>query len=93
VGQDLEIPLLLTLSYRFTLDFARLNVDRIQQWIDQGRIDPSKPITLKELNATRCVHGIKDGIKLLARVRPFYLDSLSAFRPVQANTLVLCLER
>ncbi len=45
-----------------------LNVDRVQAWIDQGRIDPSKPITLKELNESRCLHGIKDGVKLLARV-------------------------
>ncbi|CAG8558579.1 5620_t:CDS:2 [Diversispora eburnea] len=29
-------------------------------------IDPTKPITMKELNDTRCVHGIKDGVKLLA---------------------------
>jgi len=44
-----------------------INLDRIQDWINQGRIDPSKPITLRELAATRAVHGIKDGIKLLAR--------------------------
>jgi large subunit ribosomal protein L15 len=44
-----------------------VNLDRIQDWINQGRIDPSKPITLRELAATRAVHGIKDGVKLLAR--------------------------
>ena len=44
-----------------------INLDRIQEWINQGRIDPVKPITLKELAKTRAVHGIKDGIKLLAR--------------------------
>lgn len=44
-----------------------VNLDRIQSWIDQGRIDPSQPITLKELVQTRCIHGIKDGVKLLAR--------------------------
>lgn len=45
-----------------------LNLDRLQQWIDQGRIDPSKPITMKELHQSRCLHGVKDGVKLLARV-------------------------
>lgn len=46
-----------------------LNLDRIQSWIDQGRLDPSKPITMKELNDSRCLHGVKkDGVKLLARV-------------------------
>lgn len=41
------------------------NLDRLQHWIDRGLIDPSKPITMKELFETRCVHGIKDGVKLL----------------------------
>jgi len=44
-----------------------INLDRIQSWIDQGRLDPTKPITLKELVESRCIHGIKDGVKLLAR--------------------------
>jgi large subunit ribosomal protein L15 len=44
-----------------------INLDRIQSWIDQGRLDPTKPITLKELVESRCLHGIKDGVKLLAR--------------------------
>ena len=46
-----------------------LNVDRLQQWIDLGRLDTSKPITIKELHESRCLHGVKDGVKLLARVR------------------------
>lgn len=45
-----------------------LNLDRLQHWIDRGLIDPSKPITMKELFETRCVHGIKDGVKLLGDV-------------------------
>ncbi len=56
-----------------------LNLDRVQNWVDQGRLDPSKPITVKELVESRCLHGVKDGVKLLARVstpfltkRPFY---------------------
>lgn len=44
-----------------------INLDRIQSWIDQGRLDPTRPITLKELARSRCLHGIKDGVKLLAR--------------------------
>lgn len=47
-----------------------INLDRIQSWIDQGRLDIAKPITLKELHESRCMHGIKDGVKLLARVCP-----------------------
>lgn len=44
-----------------------INLDRIQSWINQSRIDPSKPITVKELARTRAIHGVKDGVKLLAR--------------------------
>ncbi|PWW76909.1 ribosomal protein L15 [Tuber magnatum] len=51
----------------FALEMSPLNLDRLQIWIDQGRIDPAKPITFKELVDTRCLHGIKDGVKLLAR--------------------------
>lgn len=52
---------------RFTPEISKVNLDRVQEWIDQGRLDPSKPITLRELVKSRCIHGIKDGIKLLAR--------------------------
>lgn len=42
-----------------------VNLDRIQSWIDQGRLDPSKTITLKELHSSGCLR-VKDGVKLLA---------------------------
>jgi large subunit ribosomal protein L15 len=60
------LELLLT-SYSFSVDMSPINLDRIQSWIDQGRIDPTRPITLKELAESRCLHGVKDGVKLLAR--------------------------
>ena len=44
-----------------------LNLDKVQDWIDQGRLDPSKPITIKELKRSRCVSNVKDGVKLLAK--------------------------
>ncbi|KAL1649200.1 YmL10 [Diplodia intermedia] len=52
---------------QFSVEMSPLNLDRLQQWIDQGRIDPSQPITMKELQKSRCLHGVKDGVKLLAR--------------------------
>ncbi|KAB8360621.1 hypothetical protein FH972_024359 [Carpinus fangiana] len=51
----------------FSIEMTVLNIDRIQSWIDQGRLDTSKPITVKELHESRCTHGIKDGVKLLAK--------------------------
>ncbi|KAI9799864.1 MAG: YmL10 [Piccolia ochrophora] len=49
----------------FSIHLAPLNLDRLQSWVDQGRLDPSKPITLKELAESRCLHGVKDGVKIL----------------------------
>jgi large subunit ribosomal protein L15 len=51
----------------FSVDMSPINLNRIQSWIDQGRLDPTKPITVKELAESRCLHGVKDGVKLLAR--------------------------
>jgi large subunit ribosomal protein L15 len=50
-------------------DMEVVNLDRLQSWIDQGRINPSRPITMIELLRSGCISSIKDGIKLLARVR------------------------
>lgn len=44
-----------------------INLDTIQSWIDTGRLKSHRPITLRELCASRALHGIKDGVKLLAR--------------------------
>ncbi|KAJ4305846.1 YmL10 [Kalmusia sp. IMI 367209] len=52
----------------FKVEMSPINLDRIQSWIDQGRLDPSQPITMKELNRSRCLHGVKrHGVKLLGR--------------------------
>jgi large subunit ribosomal protein L15 len=47
-----------------------VNLDRIQEAIDAGLIDPNQPITMKTLKEARLVNKIEDGVKLLARVRP-----------------------
>ncbi len=46
---------------------AEVNLDRIQSWIDAGRLDPTKQITPVEPIKSKCVSKVKDGIKLLAR--------------------------
>ena len=59
--------MVLTIS-SFSVEMSPINLNRIQDWIDQGRLDPTKPITVKELAESRCLHGVKnDGVKLLAR--------------------------
>jgi len=52
-------------------DYAPVNLDRIQHWIDTGRLSssPESPITAHELTKSNCVHGAQDGIKVLGDVR------------------------
>lgn len=51
----------------FSVDMAPINLNRIQYWINAGRLDPTQPITLKSLYYSKCIHQVKDGVKLLAR--------------------------
>ncbi|KAF9923166.1 YmL10 [Mortierella alpina] len=46
-------------------DFQPLNLDRLQFWIESGRIDATQTITMKHLLDSRCIHNIEDGVKLL----------------------------
>ncbi|KAI5856785.1 hypothetical protein GGS23DRAFT_607965 [Durotheca rogersii] len=46
---------------------SEVNLDKLQEWIDAGRIDATQRITPKELILSNLVGSIKDGIKLLGR--------------------------
>ena len=43
-----------------------MNLDRIQQLIDTGRLDAARPITLQALHAAG-IENLQDGVKILAR--------------------------
>lgn len=57
---------MLTVSSRAP-KISEVNLDKLQEWINQGRIDPTKKITPKELIESRLVGSVKDGIKVLGR--------------------------
>lgn len=59
---------------RHATPMAPLNLGRLQQWIDAGRIDTSRVITMKDLLDSRAVHKIQYGVKLLADVRLLCVD-------------------
>ena len=44
---------------------ATVNLDRVQSWIDQGRLSPRAPITMKELYNSGCISRPIDGVKIL----------------------------
>lgn len=56
----------------FTNAFAHetvpLNIGRLQRFINNGRLDASKPITVRELYLSGCIHQVgTGGVKLLAQ--------------------------
>eukprot|EP01100_Stratorugosa_tubuloviscum_P015036 TRINITY_DN842_c0_g1_i1.p1 TRINITY_DN842_c0_g1~~TRINITY_DN842_c0_g1_i1.p1 ORF type:complete len:318 (-),score=132.73 TRINITY_DN842_c0_g1_i1:141-1094(-) len=51
---------------KFRVKFRPLNLNRLQYWIDTGRIDPEKTITLKTLRDSGCSSKKIQRIKLLA---------------------------
>ena len=50
----------------FSRDWQVVNLSKLTDWIQQRRIDPTRPITPRELWQSRCIAQPKDGIKLLA---------------------------
>lgn len=79
--------------HSLTPNLATVNLNRIQEWIDQKRIDPSKPITVRELSKSNCIHHYRDGVKVLgegasALKQPIHLvvsrASASAIEAIEA---------
>lgn len=51
----------------FRKDYAVVNLGRVQQAIDAGKVDPSHPITIETLQAAGLVGRVRDGVRLLAK--------------------------
>jgi len=51
----------------FALEFAEINLDRLQQAIDAKRIDPSSVINAEALVKSRVLRRARDGVRLLGR--------------------------
>jgi len=55
------------LGYRVAQSrFSPLNIGRLVSFLEQGRIDPAKPITLKHLYDSNIIGKFRYGVKLLA---------------------------
>ena len=55
-----------------------LSLDTLQHWINRKRLDPSRPITLKEIAESKVAGKVKDGVVLLANVIFVYIGSQCA---------------
>ncbi len=54
---------------RFPDELQPLNLGKLQLWVDIGRLDASKPVTLKEISDSGVVGKVQGGVKLLGGVR------------------------
>jgi large subunit ribosomal protein L15 len=51
-------------------DLKTLKLSKLMQFVENGRIDASKPITLKSIHDAQIVGRIKEGVKILAHGAP-----------------------
>jgi large subunit ribosomal protein L15 len=51
----------------FALDFVEVNTGRLQQAIDAGRLDASKPVDAAALRAAGLIGRPRDGVRLLGK--------------------------
>lgn len=51
----------------FRLDYAEVNLDRLQQAIDAGKLDISATVTAQTLLQAGVISTVKDGVRLLGR--------------------------
>lgn len=51
----------------FRKTYVVVNVGRLQQAVDSGRLDPNKPVDVAALKAAGIVNNPRDGVRLLAK--------------------------
>lgn len=74
------IPAAFACGCRHSRQWQALNVGRLAQWIDKGRLDPGAVITMRHLRDSGAVHkNVHDGVKLLAEVRARGVEGHGAF--------------
>lgn len=74
-------------------EMSVVNIDRLQEWIDAGRLDPTKPITPKELILSGIVgKSLKDGIKLLGRGEEKLKTPVEIFVSRASNSAIRAVE-
>jgi len=58
-------------------DMQILNLCKVQEFIDKGRLVPRPDnfITIRDFLSSGLISRVKDGVKLLAQVRPLVFES------------------
>ncbi|XP_063900279.1 uncharacterized protein LOC135121410 [Zophobas morio] len=74
-------------------EFLRLNVGKLQVWIDRGKIDPSKKITLKTLQDSKLCSRTKYGVKLLGDGALGFVSKIDIEISAASKTAIEAVER
>ena len=61
---------------RFRKEFELVNLASVQSWIDRGRLDPNKLITLRTLKEVGLIKKARDGVKLLAEGKHLFASKI-----------------
>ncbi|KEZ45259.1 Uncharacterized protein SAPIO_CDS2047 [Scedosporium apiospermum] len=69
------------------------NLDQIQEWIDNGRLDPTKQITPKELIECGILGSVKDGVKLLGRGKETFSHPINIMVSRASSDAIAAIER
>ncbi|KAF9070350.1 ribosomal protein L18e/L15P [Rhodocollybia butyracea] len=74
--------------------WAPVNLERIQHWINLGRIScsPEKPITARELLLSGCIHDVHDGIKVLGDGAEFLTSKIYITPSRASKTAIQAIE-
>ncbi len=54
-------------NVRFAARFNAVNLSRLQQAVEAGRLDPASPVTPEALKAAGVIRRLRDGVRLLAQ--------------------------
>ncbi|KAK9327825.1 ribosomal protein L18e/L15P [Lipomyces starkeyi] len=76
----------------FAQDLVKLNLGRLQEWIDKGRLNPSQLITMRDLLDSRACRGIKDGVKLLADGKENFKTPINITVSRASKEAIKCIE-
>jgi len=77
------------------MEYAAVNVERLQHWVDQGRLvsTPEQPITARELLLSGCVHNVKDGIKILGDGKEYLRSPIHVVSSRASKSAIAAIER